>query len=451
MYSQITKDQVKLSDTSSMIQSLGGGVWLVEFDPNIGYFLTRQADMELPAKIYGANHEICDRIMHTFELRQGKTTGVMLQGAKGTGKTLTAIEVCIEANKKGMPVLLIQSEFWGSDFNDFMGKIPEPCVVFIDEFEKVYTDRRAIASTLMLLDGAIKTTKLFLLTSNSILREEEHFKFLDNRPSRVHYTFEYGSLSKEAIEEYIEDELVHKVYKNDILAIRRAFTLFTIDILKAIVFELNTYGDAEGKNKLVEVIKNVNAKTDRTISSYIFDKYLVINGKRLKCEDHVHEDHTTAISSFKLDSLLNNYDYLSVPMEIPFSVVSQCEVEEVVRHCETVTVQPIGASVSKSRLGKDLAKVIIENDSEAISETLDHALQGVSHAERIKILRADRARNIFASLLTLRVTTDDIDCGLIRVTQNEKTRAICLHFSDNLHLEFIPQIKDEVVIPKFYI
>lgn len=451
MYKEITKDQVTLADTSSMIKTLGGGVWLVEFDPNIGYYLTRQADMELPSKIYGANHSICDRIMNTFSLRQGKTTGVMLQGAKGTGKTLTAIEVCIEANKKGMPVLLIQSEHWGSAFNDFMGKIEEPCVVFIDEFEKVYTDQRAVASTLMLLDGAIKTTKLFLLTSNSILREEAHFKFLDNRPSRVHYTFEYGSLSKEAIEEYIEDQLEHKVYAKDILAVRRAFTLFTIDILKAIVFELNTYGDAEGVNKFADVIQNLNAKTDRTISSYLFDKFIVINGKRLKCEDHLHEDYTHAISAFKLDTLLNSYEHISVPLEIPYSVISQSEMEDTIRTCPTATVTAVSASFAKSSAGKDAAKVILENDDEPVAQVLEEALKSQTASERLKLLRAERGRNLFASQVQLRVTTDDIECGLIKVTQDEKTRAIRIHFSDFVYLEFVPFIQQATVAPKFYI
>lgn len=277
--------QVVASNKLNISETLGGNVYLVQFNQNTNQFeLNQQSSFTLPEKVYGHNTSNTNKIMNLFERNVGRTSGVMLEGAKGTGKTLTAAEVCIQSNSLGIPVIILQSPYSGEKFNDFMNSITEKCVVFIDEFEKTFKEQDDIDSVLQLLDGGIKTHKLFLMTSNTELASNEKLQFLFNRPGRVHYLFSYGSLSNELIQEYLDDCLQYKEYEDSIKNLKRSFKVFTMDILKTIVNEINFYGSS--KLPFNEVIKDLNVKTDRGIESYDYKLSVVLDGVEVP-EDHL--------------------------------------------------------------------------------------------------------------------------------------------------------------------
>lgn len=300
-------DLVLIANDSMTVPKLEAATYLICFNDRIGYHLKKVEPLKLPSKVYGDNPDLVEKVLKLFEDEVGRTSGVMLYGEKGTGKTMTAVGACIEANERGYPVLLLQSQFYGSDFNDFMAKIEDSCLVFIDEFEKVFDTQESINQTLMLLDGAVKTHKLFILTSNSALETSDSMKYLVNRPSRVFYSIYYGTMEDSVIQEYLDDNLKYPNYREDIIALKRSFKIFTIDILKAIVAEINRYGYTE--KPFTQLINHLNVKTDRGIKDYNYVITLKIDGKVYDVADIVPNEYMYRVTGKSLENIVSEHGY----------------------------------------------------------------------------------------------------------------------------------------------
>jgi hypothetical protein len=59
--------------------------YVLNLDPEIGYFLSERDPFKLPPKIYGNTQSRAERFLNTFDSRSG-TTGILLSGLKGSGK-----------------------------------------------------------------------------------------------------------------------------------------------------------------------------------------------------------------------------------------------------------------------------------------------------------------------------------------------------------------------------
>ena len=216
-------------------ESLPVGNYTVRFNPMEGFSLEEVEPFRMPDKVYGDCLRNADRIVNTFTQRDGNT-GVLLTGEKGSGKTLLARQIAIQS---GLPVIIVNSDHSGDNFNSFLSSITQPCIVFLDEFEKTY-NRESQEKILTLLDGTYQSRKLFLLTSNDKFRIDNNMK---NRPGRIFYLIEFGGLEEEFIVEYCRDNLKDQSYVPDVLRVSRLFDIFNFDLLAAIVEESNRYGE----------------------------------------------------------------------------------------------------------------------------------------------------------------------------------------------------------------
>lgn len=216
-------------------ESLPVGNYTVRFSPMEGFSLEQVEPFRMPGKVYGDCLRNADRIVNTFAKRDGNT-GVLLTGEKGSGKTLLARQIAIQS---GLPVIIINSDHSGDNFNSFLSSITQPCIVFLDEFEKTY-NRESQEKILTLLDGTYQSRKLFLLTSNDKFRIDNNMK---NRPGRIFYLIEFGGLEEEFIIEYCRDNLNDQSYLTDVVRVSRLFDIFNFDLLAAIVEESNRYGE----------------------------------------------------------------------------------------------------------------------------------------------------------------------------------------------------------------
>ncbi|CAB4241792.1 AAA domain containing protein [uncultured Caudovirales phage] len=230
-----SKEAMDLHDT------LPAGNYVIKKDPFDNLYLEGIESFEVKGKRYGDLTRNCDRILNTF-MNRTASTGVMLAGEKGSGKSLLAKAISIQAAEMGHPTIVINAAWTGDKFNAFIQSIEQPCVILFDEFEKVYPseDQEHI---LTLLDGVFPSKKLFILTCNDKWRVDSHMR---NRPGRIFYMLDFKGLDTNFIIEYCEDNLKDslKVHIEKICSIASLFGQFNFDMLKALVEEMNRYDEA---------------------------------------------------------------------------------------------------------------------------------------------------------------------------------------------------------------
>ena len=232
-------------------------------------------------KLYGSTTRDAERILRTYQER-GISTGVLLNGEKGSGKTLLAKTLSIEAAKLGIPTIIINAPWVGDKFNKFIQDIDQECIIMFDEFEKVYdSDKQEVILTL--LDGVFPSKKLFVLTCNDKWRIDSHMR---NRPGRIFYMLDFKGLEDEFIREYCEDTLKDKQYIEKICQVAATFAQFNFDMLKALVEEMNRYNESPR-----EALRMLNAKPEFSGNSKFKVEWRV-NGKLIDegdCEPNTWE------------------------------------------------------------------------------------------------------------------------------------------------------------------
>jgi hypothetical protein len=176
-----------------------------------------------------------------------------LTGEKGSGKTLLAKTISIEAAKADIPTIIINTPLVGDKFNKFIQDIDQECIVMFDEFEKIY-DSEEQETILTLLDGVFPSKKLFILTCNDKWRIDNHMR---NRPGRIFYMLDFVGLEDSFIREYCGDNLENKVHIDKICHAASMFSQFNFDMLKALVEEMNRYNETPN-----EALRMLNAKPE---------------------------------------------------------------------------------------------------------------------------------------------------------------------------------------------
>lgn len=226
----------QVEDTTNIIPALPKKVFNMRFDPDRHeIYLEEFADeFHFDFKIYGMESKLIEHIMKTFESTTSNL-GMLFNGIKGTGKTVTAK---IIANRTNLPVILVNAPFPG--LAEFIAKISCPCVLFFDEFEKNFdTDHKEDKDLLSIMDGVFNSPhrRVFILTTNKLYVNEN----LLGRPSRIRYRKSFGNLSPEVIQEYLNDNLKNEKFAPEILEFIDTLSISTIDILKSIVDEVNIH------------------------------------------------------------------------------------------------------------------------------------------------------------------------------------------------------------------
>jgi hypothetical protein len=218
---------------------LPAGNYVIKTTPFGEMYFEAVDNFEFKTKRYGDNVNNTQRILNTFMSREA-STGVMLTGEKGSGKSLLAKTISMEAAKLDIPTIIINTAWHGDAFNTFIQSIEQPAILLFDEFEKVY-DQGEQESLLTLLDGVFPSKKLFIITCNDKWRVDTHMR---NRPGRIFYMLDFKGLSIEFIVEYCNDNLINKSYVDRICSIAGVFSQFNFDMLKALVEEMNRYDES---------------------------------------------------------------------------------------------------------------------------------------------------------------------------------------------------------------
>jgi SpoVK/Ycf46/Vps4 family AAA+-type ATPase len=86
--------------------------YIVSVDPFGGYYLEIVDNFVNPDKLYGSVSRDTERFIRTYKDRP-QSTGIMLSGEKGSGKTLLARNLGIECQKIGIPCIIINAPHSG--------------------------------------------------------------------------------------------------------------------------------------------------------------------------------------------------------------------------------------------------------------------------------------------------------------------------------------------------
>lgn len=152
-------------------------------------------EMNLPPTVYQTKKDklFIDRVLKNFNSSDKNTTGVLLTGDKGTGKSVTAK---ILAEKAKLPIIVINPDLEEKYLEEFFKEFDTPVCILFDEVDKNFSTQKMLT----FLDGMHKTAKkLVVMTAND---EDGLSHFIKNRCSRIRYYRHYSM--KDDAREYAE-------------------------------------------------------------------------------------------------------------------------------------------------------------------------------------------------------------------------------------------------------
>jgi GTPase SAR1 family protein len=226
------------------VDTLPPAIYRFAADP-AGWWLEKVTDRyTFPYKIYGVNDAIIDRIKRAW-CGLPASFGVLLNGLKGTGKTITAQQIVNWALDEGIMVLNVHNPV---PLADIMAHVNQPMVILFDEFEKTH-DADEQQKLLSALDGLSRNEfkRLFIFTTN---KKEVNDNLID-RPSRIRYIWEFDRVGSDLIEmlvnDLLEPSLAH--LKPEIISYLNTRNVLTIDAIKTTLTECNIFQESPEKFK----------------------------------------------------------------------------------------------------------------------------------------------------------------------------------------------------------
>lgn len=165
-------------------------------------FLETDTVMNLPKNLTKTQSDIkfVNKVLNHFKATPKPTTGVILSGLKGSGKTVMSKIIALESN---LPIIIVDSTFPTRNLDKFFSKFTETkvCVIFdeIDKNERFWNTEDLLG----FLDGIKSTSKkLVLFTCNIDSRINE---FVIDRCSRIRYHKTFEALSRENVDAILKN------------------------------------------------------------------------------------------------------------------------------------------------------------------------------------------------------------------------------------------------------
>lgn len=180
---------------------IGGKVYLLKESPySDDLYMEEDKDFEFPAKHYLGEEDkkFVNKVINTFNNTSKLTTGTLLSGMKGSGKTLMAKYIAKESK---LPIIVVDKGVHADNIEGFFSKVTTDVCVILDEIDKYWSTRYLLG----FLDGVKPSCKkLVLCTCND---ESEIDEYLNDRCSRIRYKKNFSCLTKDAVFGILNDML----------------------------------------------------------------------------------------------------------------------------------------------------------------------------------------------------------------------------------------------------
>lgn len=178
-------DRLVIKPQGADYDLIPGKVYDLSYDRYMGEDIFKEnGELSLPSKVYTSKKDefFKKRILTYFNNSFTDTTGVMLAGTKGTGKSLMAKVLAKESN---LPIVIVDPQYPESRLIKYFKQISTPVCILFDEVDKSFDTEKMLD----FLDGLQKTSKkLVIMTCNSLSKVSE---YLQDRCSRIRYLRKY--------------------------------------------------------------------------------------------------------------------------------------------------------------------------------------------------------------------------------------------------------------------
>lgn len=209
-------------------------------------YLEEDKDFEFPETYFEEDSKFMEKVINTFNATNKLTTGVLLSGIKGSGKTLMAKKMAINS---GLPIVVVDKETSASEIEQFFNRITTPVCVIFDEIDKYWNTRYLLG----FLDGVKPTgKKMVICTCND---ESDIDEYLNDRCSRIRYKKTFNSLNVGIIETVVSSIINDKAKAKDAAAyISNTLKVVSYDNVITFAEEIKNYP----ADSFDDIIKDLN-------------------------------------------------------------------------------------------------------------------------------------------------------------------------------------------------
>lgn len=234
---------------------VNGKVYNLKWDRynGVSYF-EEDGSLSLPAKVCTTKSDdiFIKRVNTYFQKTSKLSTGVMLSGIKGTGKTVMAKVIAKNSN---LPIIVVDEDYPTGRINDFFRKFETPVTIIFDEVDKHWDTENLLGW----LDGVqTNAKKLVLFTCNN---EDRVNDYLKDRCSRVRYIrhFEANDNAR-FLREILRDKgIAEDNIENTYTFIVNNFGLLSIDNILSFIDEKLLFPELSNE----EIFNDMNISSKR--------------------------------------------------------------------------------------------------------------------------------------------------------------------------------------------
>jgi hypothetical protein len=307
-----------LGPKSNRHHKLPVGIHKLCWDSDRNCFFTSlvQDKFGLPSKIYDMDSKFIKRAKVTWAETPGNL-GILFTGLKGSGKTVTAKQIC---NNSNLPVIIIDEYYSG--ISSFISEILQDVVIFMDEYEKVFKGHTD--SMLTIMDGSMDNghRRIFLLTVNELTRVDMNIL---QRPGRIRYLKKYDHLPLSTIEEIVDDKLEHVELRKGIMTFLSKLDIISVDIVISVVAECNIHHEDPSnfadifnisqKETYYKIFKIEEGKYDLLIDANVpsmvpFRDWMI--GTHCRASNDYDGQITEIHSEYEITIMITSYDKFDV-------------------------------------------------------------------------------------------------------------------------------------------